>query len=58
MVPLTFSAAPGGGDHVLALTVRYQPYVEARAIAPSSLRVAVPVREAPLVGRSLPTPTP
>lgn len=57
MMPLTFSAAPGGGDHVLAVTVHYQEYDEARAVAPSSVRVTVPVREAPLVGRSLPTPT-
>jgi hypothetical protein len=56
-VPLTFSAAPGGGDRVLEVTVRYQECDEARAATPSSVRVAVPLREAPLVGRSLPTPT-
>lgn len=55
-VPLTFTAPPGGGDHVLDVTVHAQRYDEAGASAPSSVSLQVPVREAPLVGRSLPKP--
>lgn len=55
-IPLTFSAPPGGGDHVLGVTVRYQAGGEATGRGPSSIRLEVPVREAPLVGRSLPPP--
>jgi DsbC/DsbD-like thiol-disulfide interchange protein len=55
-VPLTFAAAPGGGDHVLGVTVHYQACDDASCLVPSSLRLRIPVREAPLVGRSLPGP--
>jgi len=56
-VSLTFAAAPGGGDHVLGVTLRYQACDDASCLAPASLRLRVPVREAPLVGRALPGPT-
>jgi hypothetical protein len=54
---LTFAAAPGGGDHVLGITVRYQACDDAACLAPGSVRLEVPVREAALVGRALPGPT-
>ena len=57
MLPLTFSAAPGGGDHVVEVTVRYQACDEASCLMPASVQLAVPVKEVPLVGRSLPTAT-
>ena len=56
-VPLTFAAAPGGGDHVLGVTVRYQAGDDGPRLGPGSIRLAVPIKEAPLVGRSLPTAT-
>jgi DsbC/DsbD-like thiol-disulfide interchange protein len=56
-VPLTFSAAPGGGDHVLGVSVHYQAGDGASPLVRSAVRLAVPVREAALVGRSLPSPT-
>ena len=57
MVPLTFAAAPGGGDHMVNVTVRYQACDDASYLVPSSVQLAVPVRETALVGRSLPSPT-
>lgn len=56
-LPLTFSGAPGGGDHAVAITVRYQACDDSSCLIPSSLRLEVPVREVALVGRSLPGPT-
>jgi len=56
-VPLTFAAAPGGGDHAVGVTVRYQACDDASCVVPSSMHLRVPVREAALVGRSLPSPT-
>ncbi len=56
-VPLTFAAAPGGGDHAVDVTVRYQACDDASCVVPSSMHLRVPVREAALVGRSLPSPT-
>jgi hypothetical protein len=56
-VPLTFAAAPGGGDHVLGVTLHYQACGDGSRLEPASIRLAVPIREAPLVGRSLPSPT-
>ena len=56
-VPLTFAAAPGGGDHAVGVTVRYQACDDASCLVPSSMHLRVPVREAALVGRSLPSPT-
>jgi hypothetical protein len=57
-LPLTFTAAPGGGDHVVRVTVRYQACDEARCLLPTSLAFEIPVREVALVGRSLPAGTP
>src|SRR5207244_5148253 len=55
-VPLPFAAAPGGGDHVVVVTVPYQACDDASCLVPSSMQLRVPVREATLVGRSLPSP--
>jgi hypothetical protein len=52
-VPLTFAAAPGGGDHQLGITVHVQAGDGATCLAPASIRLRIPVREAALVGRSL-----
>jgi peroxiredoxin len=55
-LPLTFTSAPGLGDHTLGVTVGYHVH-EGVADQPStSIRLEVLVREAALVGRSLPTP--
>jgi hypothetical protein len=56
-VSLTFTAAPGTGDHMIRITVRYQGCDEAACLMPSSVRLQLPVREAALVGRSLPGST-
>jgi hypothetical protein len=56
-VPLTFAAAPGGGDRMVGVTVRYQASDAASRRAPSVVRLRLPVHEAALVGRSLPGPT-
>jgi hypothetical protein len=53
-VPLTFGAAPGGGDQRVAVTVRYQACSDTACLPPASLRVELPIEEAPLVGRTLP----
>jgi hypothetical protein len=55
-MPLTFAATPGGGDHQLGVTVRYQACDGASCLEPSSVQLRVPVREAALIGRSLPSP--
>jgi DsbC/DsbD-like thiol-disulfide interchange protein len=57
ILPLTFTAAPGGGDRVVRVTVRYQACDEARCLLPASLAFEIPVREVALVGRSLPAGT-
>jgi peroxiredoxin len=57
-MPLTFAAAPGGGDRTVILTVRYQGADDTSWFAPSSVQISIPVREAALVGRSLPSATP
>jgi hypothetical protein len=56
-VPLRFAGAPGGGDHTVRMTVRYQGADDTGWFAPSSVQISMPVREAALVGRSLPTAT-
>jgi hypothetical protein len=56
-LPLTFTGAPGGGDHVVGVTVRYQACDESTCFVPSSLGLEVSVREVALVGRSLPGQT-
>jgi hypothetical protein len=55
-VPLTFAAAPGAGDHMVGVTVRYQARDGASCLDSSSVQLRVPVREAALIGRSLPNP--
>jgi hypothetical protein len=57
-LPLTFAAAPGGGDHVVRATVRYQACSASACLPPSELRLEVPVREVALVDRELPATTP
>src|SRR5262249_14888912 len=54
-VPLTFAAALGGGDHMVGVTVRFQACDDASCLDPSSVQLRVPVREAALIGRSLPS---
>ena len=55
-VPLTFAATPGAGDHMVGVTVRYQACNGASCLDSSSVQLRVPVREAALIGRSLPNP--
>src|SRR5262245_48595162 len=55
-LPLTFAAAPGQGDCMVDVTVRYQACDDASRLAPSAVQLRLPVREAALVGRSLPGP--
>jgi hypothetical protein len=57
-VSLTFTGAPGAGDHLLGVTVRYQACDDTSCLVPSLIRLQVPVRETALVGRSLPAPAP
>jgi AhpC/TSA family/Disulphide bond corrector protein DsbC len=53
-VPLTFTAAPGAGDQVVRVDVSFQACNSSACLLPSSARLEVPVKEAPLVGRTLP----
>jgi hypothetical protein len=53
-LPLTFTAAPGAGDHRLRLTVTYQACDRASCLPPSSITLELPIREAALVDRVLP----
>src|SRR5262249_3917918 len=55
-VPLTFPAAPGARDPTVGVTVRYQACNGASCLDWSSVQLRVPVREAALIGRSLPSP--
>jgi len=57
-VPLTFAGAPGGGDHTLGVTVHVQACDDSSCLVPASLHFELPVREAPMVGRTLPGATP
>jgi peroxiredoxin len=54
-LPLTFTAAPGGGDHVIRLRVAFQACDATTCLIPSAVQLEVPVREVALVGRSLPS---
>ena len=56
-VPLTFAASPGAGDHMVGVTVRYQVFDGVSCLESSSVQLRVPVREAALIGRSLPSPS-
>jgi Disulphide bond corrector protein DsbC len=55
-VPLTFAAAPGRGDRMVGVTVRCQACDVGSRLEPSAVHLRLPVREAALVGRSLPGP--
>src|SRR5262249_15782700 len=61
-VPLPSSpasaAAPGGGEPTIGVIVRSQACDAASCLDSSSVQLRVPVREAALIGRSLPNPTP
>lgn len=54
VVPLTFSAPPGGGDHVVQATVTYQACSDSTCLAPTTVALGLPVREIALEGRELP----
>ena len=56
-LPLAFTAPPGAGDQVIRVTVRYQACSSTTCLAPAAVPVEIPVREAALVGRALPTRT-
>jgi DsbC/DsbD-like thiol-disulfide interchange protein len=56
-LPLTFTAAPGAGDHVLRAAVAYQACSRVACLPPSVLRLELPVKEVALVDRELPTKT-
>ena len=56
-LPLTFTAAPGAGDHVLRATVAYQACSRVACVPPAVLRLEFPVKEVALVDRELPTKT-
>jgi DsbC/DsbD-like thiol-disulfide interchange protein len=53
-LPVTFTAAPGAGDHRLRLTVTYQACDRIAYLPPSSITLELPIREAALVDRPLP----
>jgi hypothetical protein len=53
-LPLTFTAAPGAGDHVIQAVVRYQACSHSACLPPSELRFEFPLAEVPLVDRELP----
>ena len=53
-LPLTFTGAPGGGDHRIGVTIHDQACDDSSCLMPSSLRLEVPVQEVALVGRPLP----
>jgi len=54
-IPLTFSAPPGAGDHVIDVTVSYQACSDSTCLVPASISRSLRVREVALVGRELPT---
>jgi DsbC/DsbD-like thiol-disulfide interchange protein len=53
-LPLTFTAAPGAGDHTVRATVRYQACSRSACLPPAAVRLEFPVREVALVERELP----
>jgi len=56
-LPLTFTAAPGAGDHLLHATVAYQACSRVACLPPSALHLKFPVKEVALVDRELPART-
>jgi hypothetical protein len=54
VLPLTFSAAPGAGDHLVHVTVKYQACSDSMCLQPMTLALSFPIREVALEGRELP----
>jgi cytochrome c biogenesis DsbD-like protein/AhpC/TSA family protein len=54
-LPLTFSGAPGAGDRLVRVTIRYQACSESSCFPPTSAQLELLVREVALVDRTLPT---
>ena len=57
VVPLIFGAAPGGGDHTVRVTVKYQACSDSSCALPASVELALPVTEVALAERTLPAAT-
>ena len=55
---LTFTGAPGAGDHVVRVTVEFQACSDSLCLPPSSVTLELPIQEAALVDRALPKDTP
>ena len=53
---LTFTGAPGAGDHVVRVTVEFQACSDSLCLPPSSVTLELPIQEAALVDRALPPP--
>jgi len=53
-LPLTFAAAPGGGDLTLRVTVAYQARSESACLPPSSDEIDLFIKEIAMVDRTLP----
>lgn len=53
-LPLTFSAPPGAGAHVVRITVSYQACSDAACLVPASVSRDLRIEEIALVGRELP----
>ena len=54
---LTFTGAPGAGDHVIRVTVEFQACSDSLCLPPSSVKLELPIPEAALVDRVLPKDT-
>ncbi len=54
-IPLTFAGAPGAGDRLVRVTIRYQACNDSSCFPPTSAQLELLVREVALVDRSLPT---
>ncbi len=54
VLPFAFTAPPGSGDQVLKAIVRYQGCSSLTCLPPEEVRLEMPIRETPLVSRSLP----
>lgn len=55
-LPLVFTAPPGGGDHILKVTLRYQGCSDTMCYPPTAVVLELPVKEVALVDRTLPSP--
>ena len=55
LVPLTFAAQPGAGDLTVEMAVGYQACSDAERLPPSSIKVAVGIKELAMVDRTLPS---